>query len=144
MRADRVRSGRSRRRVPAVFVLALLVLAVGLTALLRPGEGTSASPSPAVTGLVVVSSGCPVLRPGHPCPAQPVSGAQVSLWREGHVVTTGRSDEHGRFRLFAPAGPGELRAQTSLGGYVARASSVVTLSTGSTDDVRLALDNGVR
>lgn len=144
MLIDTVPSTTTRRRALGLLLLALLVLAAGLSVALRPGTRTSANPSPAVAGIVVVLGGCPVMRAGRACPAHPVADAQVSLWRDGGVVATGRTDEHGRFRLAAAAGQAEVRAQTSFGGYVARASSTVTLSSGSSAEVRLVLDNGVR
>lgn len=130
-------------------VLALvgsLLAAGGLVAVVGPVSGAAASGQrrATVTGTVVRPAACPVARAEQPCPTHPVAGAHVSLWRGGSALAATTTDASGQFQLAARPGAAVLRARTSFGGYVARASRDVTLRRGSPVHVRLLLDNGIR
>ena len=119
----------------------------------RSDDGGQSNPSPGgrateVTGVVVTSPTCPVARAGQPCPAQPVAGASVSLLRDGALLARTRTDRSGRFRLACPPGATEVVAGrtpgTTQGGYVGRATRALDVRPGTTTEVRLVVDSGIR
>jgi hypothetical protein len=135
----------TRHPLRALALVVAVLAGVGVLAAVRPDSGAEASGGRAtVTGLVVRSAPCPVARAERSCPAHPVAGADVSLWRDGRVVAETQTDEHGRFRLSGREGAAEIRASRAFGGYVARTTRAVTLRRTTPADVRLLLDNGIR
>jgi hypothetical protein len=58
-------------------------------------------------------------------------------------MVDGHTDQHGRFRLQAPAGDFVVRA-TNVGAYRSTASHPVQLSPGTTTTLSLQLDTGIR
>ena len=136
----------TRHPLRALVLVVAVLAGIGVFAAVRPDAGAEASGGhTTVTGVVLLSAPCPVARAERSCEAHPVAGVQVSLWRDGHRVARTQTDAQGRFRLSGVEGAAELRATHAFGGgYVARATRAVTLTDGTSTDVPLMLDNGIR
>ncbi len=119
----------------------ILLAALSLAAC---GHATSAPPGTRlVQGTVLAAPGCPVERPGSPCPAIRVPGASVVASRGTVEVARARSAADGSFSLALPAGTYTLTA-TRLDGYRSSASRVVRVPADGTVTVTLTLDSGIR
>jgi hypothetical protein len=86
------------RGIAAGALLATLVLpgtsnAWGMS---RAGPGVGYG---RVSGRVTAAPTCPVERAGHPCPPRPVRATIDALTTHGRVVTTVRTDAHGRYAV---------------------------------------------
>lgn len=67
----------------------------------------------------------------------------VQLLDGTRILADDLTDQHGRFRLQAPAGQFVVRA-TNVGAYRSTASHPVRLTPGTTTTVSLQLDTGIR
>jgi hypothetical protein len=94
-------------------------------------------------GTVTAGPRCPVARAERPCPPREVPGALVQLLDGTRILADDLTDQHGRFRLQAPAGQFVVRA-TNVGAYRSTASHPVRLAPGTTTTVSLQLDTGIR
>lgn len=130
------------RTLPAVLTAALLLLA-------GCGEEQSASTrSSGVTGTVRLGPQCPVEQAGQPCDDQPAAGVQVTLseqlpgeaYAAGAVITRGRTDADGGFRLAAP--PGDYVVTADAGMSCELMDAPVTA--GAYTDVDIPCDTGIR
>ena len=125
-------------------ILTLLVSCAAPDGSTASGDHPDTTPPTAyVDGIVTAGPQCPVARAERPCPPRPVPGARVQLLEGTHVMADDLADQHGRFRLRAPAGQFVLRA-TNEGGYRSTASHVVRLTPGTTTTVSLQLVTGIR
>jgi hypothetical protein len=107
------------------------------------GRPPPTAPTAYVEGVVTAGPRCPVARAERPCSPTTVPGARVQLLDGAHVVADDLTDQHGHFRLQAPAGQFVVRA-TNVGAYRSTASHPVRLTSGTTTTVSLQLDTGIR
>jgi hypothetical protein len=132
-----------RSVLPAALATAAILSSCGAVAQ-GSGHPEAASEAKAVVvGQVLAGPACPVQRTDTPCPPRPVKNAKVQLRVAGHVVSTGRTDARGSFRVLAPVGTVVVRA-TNVGLYPSRAVETVHLARGETAHVSLVLDSGIR
>jgi len=134
------------RTTRLLILLSLVLAGAAAAAVVRPNGGASAAVhrQGTVTGMVVRTGACSVIRAERPCPTYAVAGARIALLRNGQVVARARSDAAGRFRVTADAGRVVVRVRGTFGGYVGRGSREAMVRAGDTTHVRLRLDNGVR
>lgn len=57
-----------------------------------------------VSGTVMAGPTCPVEQVGSPCPNRPVQTTVLILSRSGQVVTSTRTDSHGRYSVHVAPG----------------------------------------
>ena len=107
------------------------------------GQPRTTRPTSYVEGTVTAGPRCPVARAERPCPPREVPGALVQLLDGTRILADDLTDQHGRFRLQAPAGQFVVRA-TNVGAYRSTASHPVRLAPGTTTTVSLQLDTGIR
>ncbi len=101
-----------RHRYDCGVVVALITV-LSLTLV---GCGASASPglssAGTLTGRVTAGPTCPVERPDHPCPPEPVSAKVEAQTMHGQVVASTHTDANGRFRFQLRPGPYTVVAVT--------------------------------
>jgi hypothetical protein len=101
-------------------------------------------PATQTFGVVRASPGCPVERPGHPCPPRPVAGALIEARPlAGGVAVRTRTRAGGRYVLWLR--PGRYLLAADAGDVVPRCPPV-TVSVGRGTPVRadIGCDSGIR
>jgi hypothetical protein len=131
-----------RRRTTAIILFASAVLAGACAS--PPASGPSAPPKGELSGIVLSAPSCPLERASVRCPPRPVRGATVALLRDSATqVESAVTSADGRFHLFAPAGTYTARV-TGPGSFHASAQAMIRLTAGSTRQITLVLDSGIR
>jgi hypothetical protein len=96
-----------------------------------------------VVGRVSAGPTCPVERPDHPCPANPVHGQVVATDSSGQPAGSAATDDEGRFAI--PVAPGDYTLRVSINGPLPRCPDTpVTVPAGSSVIVDIGCDTGIR
>lgn len=103
-----------------------------------PGAATGT-----VRGQVVAAPACPVEQRATPCPARPVAGARIEVRNGSTLVTSAAASSSGSFELQLPAGSYVVKA-TNPGGYPSTVDQKVVVVAGSTQEITLVVDSGIR
>ena len=131
------------RRFPLVLVALVLALTLALSACGNgsgAGDGTSG-----ISGTVTIGPTCPVERADSPCPPTPYA-ANITIEDGGDVVATGRSGEHGAYRIAVPPGEYTVTAEPVVPNPIAQAQPVehVKVVSGAFATVDISFDSGIR
>jgi carboxypeptidase family protein len=135
--------------------MAILALAIGLTACTGAGAAASSLPSGAasaddgtgIAGRATAGPTCPVEKtpPDPACVPRPVVGAVVIVRdASGGEVAKVTTDAAGAFQVSVPAGAYVLEPQPAAGLMGTPASQPVTVRDGSVAKVDLVYDTGIR
>lgn len=95
-----------------------------------------------VSGTVMAGPTCPVEQVGSPCPNRPLQTTVLILSRSGQVVTSARSDVHGRYSVHVAPGTYFVAVQTPVWPRCP-ATRVVVEDSGSTR-ANVLCDTGIR
>ena len=120
------------------------------TATTSPTQPTATPIAPSSTtgvilGTVVISS-CPVVSADPGCAAKPVPNQQVNiLAATDNAVMTKTTDSNGNFSVALAPGNYTIKVTTQAPGTVSKAQAqLVTVVSGQTVKVTIALDSGIR
>ncbi|MFL6128899.1 MAG: hypothetical protein ACJ73E_07520 [Mycobacteriales bacterium] len=125
----------------------VLLAAVGVLAVSGCGRGDTGAGAPdsGVEGHTMVDGGCPILRPGSPCPDLPIRARITVTGPDGEQVTTQETGVDGRFRIPLPPGSYLLHPANTTDALLPRALPVrATVTAGRYQDVRIMFDSGIR
>ncbi|MCF3132121.1 carboxypeptidase-like regulatory domain-containing protein [Streptomyces olivochromogenes] len=136
-------------KCPLRTVLAVLALAVALSAAGCGDSHGAGSPTPSDSGIkgrTLVDGGCPMVREDSPCPDRPLRARlTITGGSPERTVAETTSDADGHFRISLPPGTYTIRPTNLTGAMTPIAQPVsVTVKGGRFTMIVISFDSGIR
>jgi hypothetical protein len=121
---------------PRILLTMTFVLAIST-------QTSAAARTSGLYGKVLIEPGMPVCRMDMPC-SRPAKDFKLAFVRNGRIVATVKTDEHGRYRIGLPAGRYAVRPRVQGGPRQALEPTRVTVPRGRFAKRDFTLDIGIR